>query len=85
LIVAVLLTGHEARKASQATVPHRNAPEGRRAVKWWPIGIAAGIGAVLYFARAIVAHLRIGDRAVSASAVLLGVSVAVVVLRDMTL
>lgn len=54
-------------------------------MKWWPIGIAAGIGAVLYFARAIVAHLRIGDRAVSASAVLLGVSVAVVVLRDMTL
>ena len=29
---------------------------------WWPpIGIAAGIGLVLYFAGAIVTHLRIGD------------------------
>ena len=29
---------------------------------WWPpIGIAAGIGLVLYFAGAIVSHLRVGD------------------------
>ncbi|WP_077491123.1 DoxX family protein [Sinomonas mesophila] len=52
---------------------------------WWPIGIAAGIGAVLYFAGAIIAHLRVGDRAVSASVVLLGVSVGVVVLRALPL
>ncbi|WP_426976455.1 DoxX family protein [Pseudarthrobacter sp. O4] len=52
---------------------------------WWPIGIAAGIGALLYFAGAIVAHLRVGDRAVSASAVLLGVSVAVVLLRVLSI
>lgn len=52
---------------------------------WWPIGIAAGTGAVLYFAGAILAHLRVGDRAVTGSAVLLGVSVATVVLRALTL
>ena len=29
---------------------------------WWPpIGIAAGIGLVLYFVGAIVSHLRVGD------------------------
>lgn len=29
---------------------------------WWPLlGIAAGIGLVLYFAGAIVSHLRVGD------------------------
>ncbi|MDQ0678721.1 hypothetical protein QFZ30_002103 [Arthrobacter pascens] len=54
-------------------------------VAWWPIGIAAGIGAVLYFAGAIVTHLRVGDRAVTSAAVLLGVSVAVVVLRALAL
>lgn len=52
---------------------------------WWPVGIAAGIGAVLYFAGAIVAHLRVGDRSVTGAAVLLGVSAAVVVLRALTL
>lgn len=52
---------------------------------WWPIGIAAGIGAVLYFTGAILAHLRVGDRTVTGAAVLLGASVAVVVLRAMAL
>jgi hypothetical protein len=52
---------------------------------FWPIGTAAGIGAVLYFAGAIVAHLRVGDRAVTGSAVLLGISVAAVVLRTLAL
>lgn len=29
---------------------------------WWPLlGIAAGIGLVLYFIGAIIAHLRVGD------------------------
>jgi len=29
---------------------------------WWPpVGIAAGIGLALYFAGAIVSHLRVGD------------------------
>ena len=30
---------------------------------WWPgLGVAAGIGLVLYFVAAIVSHLRVGDR-----------------------
>jgi hypothetical protein len=30
---------------------------------WWPpLGIAAGVGLVLYFLGAVVAHLRVGDR-----------------------
>ncbi|MFC6021267.1 DoxX family protein [Plantactinospora solaniradicis] len=48
---------------------------------WWPIGIAAGIGLVLYFAGAISAHLRVGDRTIVAPAVLLIVSLAAVALR----
>jgi uncharacterized membrane protein YphA (DoxX/SURF4 family) len=29
---------------------------------WWPpLGVAAGIGLVLYFVGAIVSHLRVGD------------------------
>jgi hypothetical protein len=48
---------------------------------WWPIGVAAGVGAALYFVGAIVAHLRVGDRAVLMPVVLLLVSAAVVVLR----
>ena len=29
---------------------------------WWPlIGVAAGLGLVLYFVGAIVSHLRVGD------------------------
>lgn len=36
---------------------------------WWPvIGIAAGIGVVLYFVGAIVAHLRVSDVKGSGSA-----------------
>jgi hypothetical protein len=29
---------------------------------WWPpLGVAAGIGLVLYFVGALVSHLRVGD------------------------
>ena len=36
---------------------------------WWPlIGMAAGIGLVLYFVGAIVSHLRVGDVKGSGSA-----------------
>ncbi|TDC30430.1 DoxX family protein [Micromonospora sp. 15K316] len=48
---------------------------------WWPIGVAAGIGLVLYFAGAIGAHLRVGDRAVLPPALLLVVSLAAAALR----
>jgi len=48
---------------------------------WWPIGVAAGIGAAIYFLGANIAHLRVGDRAVLMPVVLLIVSIAAVVLR----
>lgn len=49
-----------------------------------PIGIAAAVGAVLYFLGAVLAHLRVRDRNLAPAAVLLGVSAvttALLVLR----
>jgi hypothetical protein len=50
---------------------------------WWPlIGIAAGIGLVLYFVGAIVSHLRVGDvKGVGAAAFMLIVAAAALTLR----
>jgi uncharacterized membrane protein YphA (DoxX/SURF4 family) len=50
---------------------------------WWPIGVAASIGVVLYFVGAIIAHVRVKDTFVSPLIVLL-VAVAVLVLRAVT-
>jgi uncharacterized membrane protein YphA (DoxX/SURF4 family) len=47
---------------------------------WVPaLGIAAAIGAVVYFAGAIVAHLRARDKGLQGAAVLLVVSIATLV------
>ncbi|CAA9560622.1 MAG: hypothetical protein AVDCRST_MAG87-1553 [uncultured Thermomicrobiales bacterium] len=35
---------------------------------WWPIGLAAGVGAVIYFVGAIVTHLRARDNAIGPAA-----------------
>jgi DoxX-like family len=44
---------------------------------WWPpLGIAAGIGLVLYFVGAVVSHLRVGDFAGIGPAVLMAVLAA---------
>ncbi|NQX25779.1 DoxX family protein [Microbacteriaceae bacterium VKM Ac-2854] len=48
---------------------------------WAPIGIAAGVGAVLYFVGAVIAHLRVGDKALAPAAVLGVIAVASVVLQ----
>ncbi|MER7894096.1 DoxX family protein [Micromonospora sp. NPDC094482] len=48
---------------------------------WWPIGIAAGVGLVLYFLGAVGAHLRVGDRMILPPAILMLVSLAAVALR----
>lgn len=40
---------------------------------WWPIGVAAAVGVVLYFVGAVIAHLRVGDIKNVAPAVVLGV------------
>ncbi|MEU6205310.1 DoxX family protein [Micromonospora musae] len=48
---------------------------------WWPLGVAAGVGLVLYFAGAIGAHLRVRDRMILPPALLLVVSLAAGALR----
>lgn len=45
------------------------------------VGIAAAVGVVLYFVGAVVAHLRVGDRAVGPALFVLVLAVAVLVLR----
>ncbi|HTP34902.1 MAG TPA: DoxX family protein [Candidatus Acidoferrales bacterium] len=53
---------------------------------WWPIvGLAAGIGLIVYFAGAIVSHVRVGDlNGIGPAAFLLMISVAAVVLRALS-
>jgi hypothetical protein len=50
---------------------------------WWPLlGMAAGIGLVVYFVGAIVSHVRVGDvKGIGPAAFMLVISVAAVVLR----
>jgi hypothetical protein len=46
------------------------------------LGVAAGIGLVLYFACAVVAHLRVGDvKGIGPAAFLLALAAGAVVLR----
>jgi uncharacterized membrane protein YphA (DoxX/SURF4 family) len=54
---------------------------------WWPsIGVAAGIGLVLYFVGASVSHLRVGDvKGMGPAAFLLAVAVGALALRILTL
>ncbi|MFD6420955.1 DoxX family protein [Streptomyces sp. NPDC060198] len=55
-------------------------------LRWGPVGIAAAIGLTLYFAGAVVFHLRVGDHKGSLPAASLAVaSVALIVLRAATL
>jgi uncharacterized membrane protein YphA (DoxX/SURF4 family) len=51
---------------------------------WWPIGVAAAIGVVLYFLGAIGAHLRVKDKSFAPALVMLLVAVAALVLRAST-
>jgi uncharacterized membrane protein YphA (DoxX/SURF4 family) len=44
---------------------------------WWPIGVAAAVGVVLYFAGAVIAHLRARDAKNVTPAALFGVLAAV--------
>ena len=54
---------------------------------WWPpLGIAAGVGLVVYFVGAVVSHLRVGDAAGIGPAVfVLALSAAALTTRWMTL
>jgi hypothetical protein len=51
---------------------------------WWPIGIAAAIGVILYFVGAVGSHLRIKDKNFAPALVLLLVSGAALALRAAT-
>ena len=53
---------------------------------WWPsLGIAAGIGLVVYFVGAIVSHVRAGDvKGLGPAGFMLTVSVAALALRVLT-
>jgi DoxX-like family len=50
---------------------------------WWPpLGVAAGIGLVLYFAGAVVSHLRVGDfKGIGAATFMLVVAAGALALR----
>lgn len=53
---------------------------------WWPyLGVAAGIGLVLYFLGAIVSHLRVGDfKGLGPATFMLTASVGALALRILT-
>ncbi|MGC1645615.1 MAG: DoxX family protein [Candidatus Sulfotelmatobacter sp.] len=53
---------------------------------WWPLlGVAAGIGLVIYFAGASVSHLRVGDvKGVGPAAFTLVLAAAALALRILT-
>ena len=52
---------------------------------WWPLGVGAAIGLVLYFLGAVLSHLRVGDvKGVGPAAFLLTLSVGALCLRLLT-
>ena len=53
---------------------------------WWPpLGVAAGIGLVLYFVGAVVSHLRVGDfKGIGPATLMLVVAAGALALRVLT-
>ena len=52
---------------------------------WWPLGVAAAIGLLLYFFGAVLSHLRVGDlKGIGPAASLFTLSVAVLCLQLLT-
>jgi hypothetical protein len=53
---------------------------------WWvPLGVAAGIGLVIYFVGAVVSHLRVGDfKGIAPAAFILVIAAAALALRILT-
>ena len=54
-------------------------------LSWWPIGVAAAIGVILYFAGAVISHVRVHDKHIQPAAVLLLIAVAALILRLITI
>lgn len=53
---------------------------------WWPpLGVAAGIGLVLYFVGAVISHLRVGDfKGIGAATFMLALAAGALALRLLT-
>jgi hypothetical protein len=51
---------------------------------WWPLGIAAAAGVIVYFIGASAAHLRVRDWNVTAPVVLLAAAAAALVVRALS-
>jgi len=52
---------------------------------WFPLGVAAGIGLVLYFVGAVASHLRVGDvKGIGPAAFMLALAAAALVMRILT-
>jgi hypothetical protein len=51
---------------------------------WWPIGVVAATGVVIYFLGALSAHVRVKDWKLAPAGVMLLVAVAALVLRATT-
>jgi DoxX-like family len=54
---------------------------------WWPsLGVAAGIGLVVYFLGAVIAHLRVGDfKGIGPAAFMLAAAAGALALRIFTM
>jgi uncharacterized membrane protein YphA (DoxX/SURF4 family) len=52
---------------------------------WWPIGVVAATGVVIYFVGAITSHVRVKDRKFAPALVMLLAAVAVLALRATTI
>ena len=56
-----------------------------KGIGWPPLGVAGGIGLVLYFVGAVVSHLRIGDfKGIGSAAFMLVVAAAALAMRILT-
>lgn len=54
-------------------------------IGWRPMGVAAGIGLVLYFVGAVVSHLRVGDfKGIGSASFMLVVAAGALALRLLT-
>ena len=53
---------------------------------WWPLGIAAAIGVVIYFIGADIGHVRVKDfKGLSTPTVILLIAIAVLVVRSLSI
>jgi uncharacterized membrane protein YphA (DoxX/SURF4 family) len=55
-------------------------------IVWWPLGIAAAIGVIVYFIGASVSHVRVKDfKGLPTPAVILLIAIGILVLRSLSL